>query len=133
MEKIATRIAISICFIAVAYFSHGFGYARGKASCLESYFNTINKWQADQEEFVRTSVKIINCESRGNELAIGDNGKAHSWLQFHEDTFYDFVKESGNEDLLLDWKNPSHQFRIWRWAYSNGKLNRWTCAKKIDF
>ena len=43
---------------------------------------------APKKAIVEWIEEMIVCESGGNTLALGDNGKAHGILQFHEPTFW---------------------------------------------
>lgn len=118
-----------LCMAVVGYFSWHLGLAWCKSSCMQDYFKTT---QAEAKIVLETS-QLIQCESGNKDEIWGDGGRAYGRFQFHKTTFYNFVKEANLEDLNLDWKNPEHQFRIWKWAYNNGKLNHWTCYRSVEF
>lgn len=75
--------------------------------------------------------RLILCESRGNEKAIGDNGKAFGILQFHQGTFDKF---GSLYNLCHDniW-NPNQQREIAKKMLENGGWKHWTnCYLKIS-
>ena len=119
-----------LCMFTVAWFSWHLGLAQGKSACIKEYF--AGQIQAEAKFVLETS-QLIQCESGNRHEIWGDNGNAFGPFQFWRDTFYEFVKEAGMEDMKMDWKNTEHQFRIYKWAYFNGKLKHWTCYKQIDF
>lgn len=120
-----------ICMLTVGYYSWSFGLAQGKAACVKEYF--AKNLQAEVKFVLETS-QLIQCESGNRHDEVwGDNNKAYGLFQFWEGTFNDFVKEANMEDMKMDWKSPEHQFRVWKWAYYNGKLNHWSCYKEVEF
>lgn len=58
----------------------------------------------------------------------GDSGKAKGVMQFHEETFNRFKKESGLSDL--DYYNNDDQIMLAAWAFSKGYQYHWTCFTK---
>ena len=119
-----------LCMVTVGYFSFQLGrMVQRQADIKEYYASSIQA----EVKFVLETSQLIQCES-GNRLeAWGDNNNAFGAFQFWKGTFYEFAAEAGMQDLKLDWKNPEHQFRVWKWAYYNGKLNHWTCYKPVEF
>ena len=119
-----------LCMLTVAYFSWSLGLAQGKVACVKEYF--AGQIQAEVKFVLETS-RLIQCESGNRHESWGDGGNAFGLFQFWKETFDGFVKEAGMEDMKLDWKNPEHQFRVYRWAYYNGKLKHWSCYKQMEF
>lgn len=119
-----------ICMATVGYFSYHIGRMVQRQADIKEYF--AGTLQAEAKFVLETSL-LLQCES-GNRIEVwGDNNNAFGLFQFWEGTFNEFVKEANMEDMKMDWKNPEHQFRVWKWAYYNGKLNRWTCYKTVEF
>jgi hypothetical protein len=54
---------------------------------------------ADIERLIPALIKV---ESRGNNLAIGDNGKAYGCLQIHQEVLDDVNKKYGTHYVLKD-------------------------------
>lgn len=119
-----------LCMLTVGYLGWHLGLAQGKAACIKEYF--AKPIQAEVKFVLETS-QLIQCESGNRHEIWGDNNNAFGFFQFWQATFNDFVKEANMEDMKMDWKNPEHQYRVWKWAYYNGKLNRWTCYKEVEF
>lgn len=119
-----------ICVLIVGYYSWSLGLAQGKSACVKEYF--AKPIQAEVKFVLETS-QLIQCESGNRHEVWGDNNNAFGLFQFWEGTFNDFVKEANMEDMKMDWKNPEHQFRVWRWAYYNNKLSHWSCYKAVGF
>ena len=131
-DSVSIKIIIInlICMFTIGYFSWHLGLAQGKSACIQNYFGTIQA----EEKFLIETVNLIQCESNNKHYNVwGDDGKAYGRFQFWKPTFYNFVKEAGMEDMVMDWQNPEHQYRVYRWAYSNGKLKHWTCYKEVRF
>lgn len=118
-----------LCMFTIGYFSWHLGLAWCKTACMQDYFKTTQA----EAKFVLETSQLIQCESGNKDGIWGDGGRAYGRFQFWKKTFDSFVKEAGMEDLKMDWKNPEHQYYIWKWAYSNGKLRHWSCYKPVEF
>jgi len=72
---------------------------------------------------------LIECESGGNPEALGDQGRAHGILQFHQPTFQQFcVDRYGFTDNIWD---EETQKNCCAEMLSNGLEGHWTCSFKI--
>lgn len=71
-----------------------------------------------------TLLRVMKCESSGNQKAIGDNGKAHGIFQFHKPTWDRFTKEMGE---TLDRESAHDQAKVAAYAFSKGYSNHWSC------
>jgi len=74
---------------------------------------------------------LIQCESNGNPLAVGDNGRAKGILQFHEPTFkqycvnkYGYSNDIWSEEIQINCANEMLEDNF------NNVLH-WTCYKLI--
>lgn len=74
----------------------------------------------------------MQCESHGDDEAIGDHGKAYGLMQFHEDTF-NWMKglaiKKGEPFENLSYKDPESQIKLAAWAFANGFAKHWSCYK----
>ena len=78
--------------------------------------------------------KVIECESRGDNNAIGDknyykNGKispSYGIAQFQKSTFYWMSELSG---IYGDINNENDQLILMKWAFDNGYASHWSCYK----
>lgn len=73
-----------------------------------------------------TLADLIECESGGDEQAIGDEGRAYGILQFHEPTFTEFAQKY---NIKRDWKDPTSQIILAREMIADGYGYLWTCHK----
>jgi hypothetical protein len=71
--------------------------------------------------------QVINCESGGNENAIGKAGEI-GILQFMPSTWRVWTEKMGKN---LDINNPEHQIEVYNWAMKNGYAHSWTCFRQI--
>lgn len=73
-------------------------------------------------------VKVGMCESNLS-MAIGDNGKAYFWFQYHVPTWNSFAKQFQKEfgGELLKIEVQEDQVQMTAWAFSKGYQYHWTC------
>lgn len=69
------------------------------------------------------AVRVMQCESRGLQSTVGDNGHAIGIFQYWRDTWERHSKEFGE---TLDINSQYDQARLATWAIANGKGNEWT-------
>ena len=74
---------------------------------------------------------LINCESGGNENAVGDHGKANGILQFWKST-YDLFCVNQYGFSISDYKNPETQIQCCDKMLDDGLKRHWTCSKVCD-
>uniref|UniRef100_A0A6M3JN77 Transglycosylase SLT domain-containing protein n=1 Tax=viral metagenome TaxID=1070528 RepID=A0A6M3JN77_9ZZZZ len=72
--------------------------------------------------------KIIQCESGGDNNAVGDNGKARGIAQFHRPTFDWLCRLSGKD---LNYYNAQDQRELLVWALENGRGYLWSCFRNL--
>lgn len=88
----------------------------------------IKKWAS----FYKVDEDLVGCivqeESRGNPLAVGDSGKAVGVAQFHLPTWKMFREKMGLS--TIDQRNNANEaIRTLTWALSNGYGYHWTPYK----
>lgn len=120
-----------LCMITVGYFSFEFGRMVQRQADVKEYFTTAQ----DEERFIIETINLVICESGNKHEGVwGDNGKAYGRFQFWKIGFDDLVKITGNEDLLLDWQNSTHQYFIYKQAYKKQLTSKyWSCFRPVDF
>lgn len=69
---------------------------------------------------------VAYCESRFNQNARGDSGKAIGIFQFWQGTWDSFSKDFGE---ILDINSVHDQAKLAAWAFSTGKQLHWTCFR----
>lgn len=121
-----------ICLFTVGYFSWYLGLTQGKSACIKEYF--AGSIQAE-EKFLIETINLVICESGNKHEGVwGDNGKAYGRFQFWKIGFYDLVEKTDNQDLKLDWQDPTHQYFVYKEAYKKQIVSKyWTCYRKIEF
>lgn len=72
---------------------------------------------------------VIECESGGDNNAIGDHGLARGIAQFHLATFNLFKEMSGM--VNLNYYSAKDQRTLLLWALENGLESHWTCWTKL--
>ena len=120
-----------LCMITVGYFSFQLGRMVQRQADVKEYFTTAQ----DEERFIIETINLVICESGNKHEGVwGDNGKAYGRFQFWKIGFDDLVKITGNEDLLLDWQNSTHQYFIYKQAYKKQLASKyWSCFRPVDF
>jgi hypothetical protein len=96
----------------------------GKIYLLSGYFDFYPKY-----EILDVIYSLIECESRWDDKAVGDNGKAQGILQFHFETFkryslkYKIVLTE--EEAKEKWKDKEYQIKTAYYMLEEDK-NNWT-------
>lgn len=72
--------------------------------------------------------KIVQCESKGNEKATGDNGLAYGLFQYHKGSFERHAKLLGEE---LDYYSSYDQIKLGVFAISKGYGREWSSYRAI--
>lgn len=90
----------------------------------------VHKFATQYQVNEQLLLKVMHCESSGNQNAIGDGGKARNIFQFHEPTFNYFEKQLGED---LDYNSLHDQAKLAAYMFSKGESYRkhWTCYKKV--
>src|SRR3990167_9047489 len=70
-------------------------------------------------------LKVIICESGGNNEAIGDKGLARGVMQYHKPTFDADAKKFG---VVADYYNAKDQIALAAKAMADGDTKKWVCA-----
>lgn len=70
--------------------------------------------------------RVLYCESRLDEKAVGDGGLARNVAQFHRQTFEGWAKELGEE---LNYDSAHDQIKLMAYAFSKGRQSSWTCSR----
>lgn len=83
-----------------------------------------------ENQFEILADKIIECESHGDETAVGDGGRAFGVAQFHKPTFDWLCKLSGKD---LDYYNANDQRELLIWALENNRGYLWSCFHKVIY
>lgn len=73
---------------------------------------------------------VVKCESSFKKHALGDNGKAYSYFQFHKPTFEMFKKEWGHH--WLDYSNPEDHIKLGVYSFYKGYDSHWSCASIVN-
>ena len=75
-------------------------------------------------------ISIAECESSMRHEGIyGDSGLAYGLMQFHEETFNEFKRRAGMEDL--EYRNMADQVKLTAWALKNGLGEHWSCYRRM--
>lgn len=88
----------------------------------------IKVYAKEYEVSEKLLLSVAYCESKYNEKAIGDNGKAYGIFQFHRQSFDRFKKELGED---LDYSSAKDQAKLAAFAFSKGYQHHWTCFEKV--
>lgn len=73
---------------------------------------------------------VMQCESKGNQSAVGDSGHAFGVYQYHVPTFNSFEKRMGED---LDINSKYDQIKLTAWAFSKGYQSHWTCYRIMGY
>jgi len=75
--------------------------------------------------------RLIECESGGNPEALGDDGRAHGVLQFHDPTFQRYcVERYGYRDDIWD-EDIQRQCCLEMLNQNFDNVSHWTCFKLV--
>lgn len=72
--------------------------------------------------------KVIQCESRGSQSAVGDSGLSRGIAQFQKPTFINLSNKLGEE---LDYNSSHDQIKLLVWSIANGYGSNWTAYRAI--
>jgi len=72
--------------------------------------------------------KVMECESGGNQSAVGDEGRSRGVMQFQKPTFDSLSGKIGEN---LDINSSYDQIKLATWAISNGHGRSWTAYRAI--
>jgi len=133
------RYILYICFVLLLLFLMGSLVLaqkplrranRGQITLSECFLEPIAPHYVPYVETYGALIdKLVECESGGNPEALGDQGRAHGILQFHQPTFQQFcVDRYGFTDNIWD---EETQKNCCAEMLSNGLEGHWTCSFKI--
>lgn len=90
----------------------------------------IVKYAREYGVDLEMSLAIAKCESGFNPVIFGDNGLAYGTYQFHFSTFVAFAKEMGEK---MEYDSIVDNIKLANWAFANGKLRHWSCARILGY
>jgi hypothetical protein len=73
--------------------------------------------------------RVIECESKWNVNAVGDNGLSNGIAQFQKASFNRLSKLMGE---TLDYNSPHDQIKLLVWCIKNGHGREWTAYRAIQ-
>lgn len=89
----------------------------------------IVRYFADQYDFSpEVLLKVMECESHGDQSVLGDGGRAVGIYQIHQETWNRFTKGMGE---TLDRDSAFDQAKVAAYAFSHGHANEWTTFRAI--
>lgn len=71
----------------------------------------------------KIALSVMQCESKGIQSTVGDDGNARGIFQYWTDTWARHSKEMGE---TLDINSSYDQARLATWAIANGHADEWT-------
>lgn len=78
-----------------------------------------NKYNVSSE----VMLKVIDCESRGVETAVGDGGDSHGLVQIHLPSWPEITQEQAI--------NPGFALDFMAKRFSEGRYSLWSCYRKL--
>lgn len=72
--------------------------------------------------------KVIQCESKGSNTAVGDGGLSRGIAQFQKPTFINLSNKLGEE---LDYTSSHDQIKLTVWSIANGYGRNWTAYRAL--
>jgi hypothetical protein len=128
MKHIIITIFIGILVLGTSFISNTYAEAPELPIQDQSIENIVRHFALQEGVDEEIMLKMMDCESDGNQSAVGDGGRAKGVFQFHEETFNRMEKKMGED---LNKSSAFDQAKLASWAVANGMGNEWSSYRSI--